>query len=117
MKWIKVLLTIAVGMLWIVGCGDESPVSSDTEGDIAAPAAKLTISATKAGGYPGRRGVLAVETASRAAFNAHDVDGFLAYWTDDGVMDYVAAGAPMTGKEQVGAFFDTFQLRSSFGII
>ena len=110
MRYVGLLLGV-IAVLAFVGCGDRDPVSSVSEDGIA-PAGKLTVSASKAGGHPGRRGLLALETVSRASFNAHDVDGFLAYFTDDAVLDYVAAGTPMSGKEQIGAFlqstFDAF---------
>ena len=52
MKWVKVLLmtTLSVGVLWMVGCGEESPLSPNAEEEMAAPAAKLTISANAVAG-------------------------------------------------------------------
>ena len=51
--------------------------------------------------------LLAVEDAWRVAFNTHDMDKLLSYWADDGVFDYVAAGTPFAGKEQIRAFMQS----------
>lgn len=48
---IVLIMTSAVAMLWITGCGDESPVSSTLEEVAGAPATKLTMSRALAGGY------------------------------------------------------------------
>lgn len=52
MKWMKVsLMTIlSVGALWLVGCGEQSPLSSNADEEMVAPAAKLTISANAVAG-------------------------------------------------------------------
>ena len=39
------------------------------------------------------------------AVNEWDVDKILSYFTDDAVYDFVPSPPPMTGKEQIGAFF------------
>jgi len=51
MKWVRVSLMaiLSVGILWMVGCGEESPLSSHAEEETAAPAAKLTVSNSVAG--------------------------------------------------------------------
>ena len=51
MKWVKApLFTIlSAAVLWLVGCGEESPLSSEAGQEMAAPAAKLTASAAVAG--------------------------------------------------------------------
>ena len=46
----------------------------------------------------------AVHRASVEALNAHDVDQYVSYLTDDVVYDYVPMPAPMNGKEEVAAF-------------
>ena len=50
MKWKKIsLMILSMGVLWIVGCGEESPLSPGAEGEMSAPAAKLTMSNRVAG--------------------------------------------------------------------
>jgi len=54
--------------------------------------------------------MLAVHQATTEAFNAHDVEQFLSYLTEDAIHDYVPAPAPVTGKEENRAFMtDVFQ--------
>jgi len=43
-----------MAVLAFIGCSDEDPVSSGSNEGIRAPAGKLTVSRTKAGGYLGR---------------------------------------------------------------
>ncbi len=40
------------------------------------------------------------------ALNAHDLDLWLSYLTDDAVFDYVPLPTPLTGKEEIRAFFE-----------
>lgn len=101
MRYFSALLSL-LSLLAFAGCGDRDPVSPVSE-----PAGKFTVSETQAGGHPGKLGLLAVEAAHRAALNARDLDGVMSYWADDGVFDYVAIGATISGKAQVRAFYQT----------
>ena len=74
---IALIAAAAVAMLWVAGCGDESPVSAALEKGAEAPAAKLTVSRGLAGGY--RRGmVVDCEFEYGSTSMAED-------WTDEGI--------------------------------
>ena len=75
-------MLVVVAMLLIVGAGGNAVAQTPEE-------------------------LLALEDASRVVFNAHDVDGFLSYFTDDAVFDYVATGMVMSEKDQMKAFFES----------
>ena len=49
MKWIRPF-SVAVSVLVIMGCSDKNPVSSVSEGEMAAPRAKLTVSSNEVAG-------------------------------------------------------------------
>jgi serpin B len=53
MRYVSLLFSL-MAVLAFSGCSDEDPVSSVAAEERHAPAGKLTISATRAGGYPGR---------------------------------------------------------------
>ena len=109
MRYAAVFLGL-IAVLAFVGCGDDDPVSSMSEEGINAPAGKLVMSATKAGGYPGRHVLQSLFQAQNRAFDAHDVDTWVSYLTDDAIHDYVPAPTPVTGKEEQRAFMtDVFQ--------
>ena len=40
------------------------------------------------------------------AINAHNVEGILSYLADDAIFDFVASPQPLTGKEEIGKFFE-----------
>ena len=101
------LFTLLVGsitLLAFIGCGDGDPVSSQSEEGIAKPAGKLTISATKAGGYRGPFVMKRVYRNLHRAINPpHDLDMYLSHTTDDLVFEQVPAPPPAIGKEEVTA--------------
>jgi len=83
----------------MIGCGDESPVSSTSEEGIAAPAGKLTVSATKAGGLRSGKELRRIFQAGTEVWNAHDLDALPSSWTDDVVGDYVPFSLVTEGKD------------------
>jgi steroid delta-isomerase-like uncharacterized protein len=101
------LFLSVVALLAFVSCGDQDPVSSVSEEGVTAPAGKLTISATKAGGYRGKRVQRSVYQAEMRALNAQDLDKHLAYMTNDVVYDGVPAPPPMQ-KEAYRAFLELY---------
>jgi len=50
--------------------------------------------------------LMAIASAADEALNAHDMDLWLSYCTDDCVFDFVPMSTPLTGKEAIGAFFE-----------
>jgi len=50
--------------------------------------------------------LIAIRDAADKALNAHDLDLWLSYLTDDAVFDYVPLPTPMNGKEEIKAFFE-----------
>jgi steroid delta-isomerase-like uncharacterized protein len=50
--------------------------------------------------------LIAIADAVDKALNAHDLDLWLSYLTDDAVFDYVPLPTPLTGKEEIRAFFE-----------
>ena len=102
------LFLSVVALLTFVGCSDQDPVSSVSEEGLVAPAGKLTASATKAGGYRGERGQRLVYQDMLDALNAHDLDQWMSYWTDDLIWDNVTLPPALSGKEALAAFMTDF---------
>ena len=102
------LFLSVVALLTFVGCSDQDPVSSVSEEGLVAPAGKLTASATKAGGYRGERGQRLVYQDMLDALNAHDLDQWMSYWTDDLIWDNVTLPPVLSGKEALTAFMTDF---------
>jgi len=50
--------------------------------------------------------LIAIADAVDTALNAHDMDLWLSYLTDDPVFDYVPLPTPMNGKEEIRSFFE-----------
>ena len=100
MKKIGLFMGLAAGLA-LAGCGEEGVLSS---GSGAAPAAKLTVSATKAGGYAGAYKIRLRHAAERRDIHAHDAAAWAANFTEDAVIDYVPAGAIFTGREGAEEF-------------
>ena len=105
MRYVGLLLCL-IAVLAFVGCGDRDPVSSTPAEEIAAPAGKLTMSATKAGGYLGQNRLRSLYGSIHRELYEQNLDQFMAYFADDAVYDYVAAPAPMTTKAEIRTFFD-----------
>ncbi|MBC8217213.1 MAG: ester cyclase [Planctomycetes bacterium] len=60
--------------------------------------------------------LLAIADAVDNALNAHDLDQWLSYFTDDGVFDFAPLPTPLNGKEEMRAFFAaTFEGFPDFG--
>lgn len=93
-----------ISMLAFVGCGDDDPMSSVSEQGITAPAGKLTVSATRAGGYAGRTALMLFHAAERRAMHARDAAAWAALFTPNAVSDYVPANAPIQGQEAIQEF-------------
>jgi len=112
------MAALSVGIMWMIGCGDESPVSSTPEEGINAPAGKLTVSGAQAGGYAGRIAIQHLVRAQSRALYSQDIDEWLTYLADDAVYDYVPAPAPMTTKDDIRVFFqDLFQGFPDFHVV
>ena len=105
MRYAAVLIGL-IAVLVFVGCGDKDPVSSVSEEGINAPAGKLTVSATKAGGYLGKNRLRLLYGSIHHELYEQNLDQFMAYFADDAEYDYVAAPTPMTTKEEIRTFFD-----------
>jgi hypothetical protein len=103
MRYVGLLHGI-IAMLALGGCGDDDPVSSVSEEGMAAPAGKLTVSATKAGGYAGRNALMLLHAAERRAMHARDAAAWAALFTPDALVDYVPANAPIQGQVAVQEF-------------
>ena len=54
---------------------------------------------------PTEEELIALHQTHMAALGAHDVDQIMSFFTDDAIYDYVLLPAPMTTKEEIGAFF------------
>ena len=60
--------------------------------------------------------LIAIVNAEDEALNAHDLDLWLSYFTDDPVFEFVPSGPPLKGKDQIRAFFEaTFVGFPDFG--
>ena len=108
------LLFGLITVLAFVGCGEDGPVSSVTEDGINAPAGKLTVSATTAGGYRGPREQRMIFQNMLDAFNARDLDKHNSSLTEDVVYDGVPAPPPTQGKEALRT--PCLQYRANFQI-
>ena len=49
----------------------------------------------------------AIQEIADKALNAHDLDRWLSYFTDDAVFEWTPAPAPFTGKAEIRAFFES----------
>lgn len=49
--------------------------------------------------------LMAIRAEADAALNAHDLESWLSYWAEDGVLDWVAESTQYAGKEQIGRYF------------
>jgi len=50
--------------------------------------------------------LIAIRDAADQALNAHDLDLFLSYFTEDPGFEFVPSGAPLKGKAEIRAFFE-----------
>jgi len=51
--------------------------------------------------------LIPIYEAGVEAFNALDLEGFLTFWADGGVLDYVPVPPPMTSEEEIRGFYTT----------
>ena len=50
--------------------------------------------------------LMAIRGALDQALNAHDFDQMMAHFAEDAVFDFVPSPVPMSGKQEIRAFFE-----------